>query len=293
MKNQYDILNDATVDFSAYEVSELNEKELNAMKNVIKTPKKRMLARVGAIAACVGLVAAVGQTSFAKEFIDNIIKTLSTGTNKFYQVDLDEAEMPEELQIFYDENGKLITTYHDGQVFYDKDGNELKPEDMRQYLRDNGVTDYVTEDGNGEISISYNKDEDPLKRYEESGYSIIDNEADMAKLNDALDFAPRLPEYLPKGYSFYGAAYFDTSRYYLTVIYKNGDKYIYVSERLINDETAFAMGTDEEIEELEINGHKAVLAGDGNLDWEDGDVSVGITGGVGRDEIIKIGESVK
>ncbi len=293
MKNQYDILNDATVDFSAYEVSELNEKELNAMKNVIKTPKKRVLARVGAIAACVGLVAAVGQTSFAKEFIDNIIKTLSTGTNKFYQVDLDEAEMPEELQIFYDENGKLITTYHDGQVFYDKDGNELKPEDMRQYLRDNGVTDYVTEDGNGEITISYNKDEDPLKRYEESGYSIIDNEADMAKLNDALDFAPRLPEYLPKGYGFYGAAYFDTSRYYLTVIYKNGDKYIYVNERLINDETAFSMGTDEEIEELEINGHKAVLSGDRNLDWEDGDVSVGINGGVGRDEIIKIGESVK
>ena len=55
------------------------------------------------------------------------------------------------------------------------------------------------------------------------------------------------------------------------------------------------MGTDGEIEELDINGHKAVLSNGNSLDWEIDDVSVGINGrgNITRDELISMAESVK
>ncbi|MCH5187288.1 MAG: DUF4367 domain-containing protein [Oscillospiraceae bacterium] len=297
MKNEFDLLNDVIVDFSAYEVKELEEKELNAMKNVINKPKKKFWPRVAAVAACVGLIAAIGQTSFAKEFIGNIVKKISTGHNEFFQYDMSNAEVdiPKELSIFYDENGNLLTKYSDGTVFYDKDGNKI--EDVQAYIESlpYGIKEAVT--GGSDITLVIGKEEnDPLERYRNQGYSIIDNEADMDILDEALDFTPVLPTELPGSFRFCGAAYFDTSTYYLTLIYKNDkSEYIFVQERLLNEETAFSMGTDGEIEELKINGHKAVLTNEISLDWEVGDVSVGIAGRghLNRDELITMAENMK
>lgn len=297
MKNEFDLLNDVIVDFSAYEVKELEEKELNAMKNVINKPKKKFLPRIAAIAACVGLIAAIGQTSFAKEFISNIVKSISTGHNEFFQYDMSNAEMeiPEELAIFYDENGELLTKYSADTVLYDKDGSKI--EDVQAYIESlpYEIKEAVT--GGSDITLVIGKEEsDPLERYRNQGYSIIDNEADMTILDEALDFAPILPTELPGSFRFHAAAYFDTSTYYLTLIYANDEgEYIFVSERLINEETAFSMGTDGEIEELKINGHKAVLSNEASLDWEVGDVSVGISGRgyLTRDELIAMAENMK
>lgn len=295
MKSEFDILNDVTVDFSAYEVKELNEKELNAMKDVIKTPKKKVWARIGAIAACVGLVAALSQTAFAKEFIDNVVKKLSTGHNNFYQVDFSDAEveLPEALQIFYDENGKLITTYREGHtVFYDKDGNKI--DDVKGYVRSQIEAGVIENEDGTRIKINFS-DAPTVERYRDSGYTVIENEADMTVLDEALDFTPVMPGKLPEGFSFLGAAYFDTSGYYLTLIYANGDgDEIYVSERLINEETAFETGSNEKIEEIEISGHKAVLTGDHSIDWESDGVAVGINAhGISREALIAMAESME
>ena len=294
MKNEFDLLNDVIVDFSAYEVKELEEKELNAMKNVINKPKKKFLPRIAAVAACVGLIAAIGQTSFAKEFINNIVKSISTGHNEFFQYDPSGMEIPEELAIFYDENGNLLTRYFDGTVLYDKDGNKI--EDVEAFMNSlpYEVKEHISDETT--LTIAYGKDNDPMERYRNQGYSIIDNEADMAVLDEALDFAPILPTELPEGFRFHAAAYFDTSTYYLTLIYANDEcEYIFVNERLINEETAFAMGTDGEIEELKVNGHKAVLSNEASLDWEVGNVSVGISGRgyLTRDELIAMAENMK
>lgn len=294
MKNEFDLLNDVIVDFSAYEVKELDEKELNTMKNVINKPKKKILPRIAAVAACVGLIAAIGQTSFAKELLGNIVKRISTGHNEFFQYDANGMEIPEELAIFYDENGNLITRYFDGTVLYDKDGNKI--EDVEAYMKSlpYEVKEYISDETT--LTIAYGKENDPVERYRNQGYSIIDNEAGMNILDEALDFTPVLPSALPEGFRFHAAAYFDSSTYYLTLIYVNDEcEYIFVNERLINEETAFAMGTDGEIEELEISGHKAVLSNDCSLDWEVGDVSVGIAGRghLTKDELITMAENMK
>lgn len=298
LKNEFDYLNDAVVELSGYDETELTEKELKAMKKLVSgTPRKKLLTRIGVIAACVGLVAALGQTGFAKELIGNIVNRLSTGHNEFFQYDMSDAEwdIPKELQIFYDENGNLISKYSDGTVLYDKDGNKI--EDVAGYIESlpYEVVEHIVDDKT-EISIALGKENDPMERYRAQGYSIIDSESDMDVLGDALDFTPILPAELPEGFRFHGAAYFDTSTYYLTLIYMNEkDEYITVHERLINEETAFSMGTDGTIEELEINGHTAVLSNDVSLDWEVGDVSVGIAGRgfLTRDELINMAESMK
>ena len=68
-----------------------------------------------------------------------------------------------------------------------------------------------------------------------------------------------------------------------------------LDERLLNEETAFEAGTDGTIEEISINGHPAVIMDNRSVDFEIGDVSVGVSGrGVlTRDELIKISESIK
>lgn len=101
---------------------------------------------------------------------------------------------------------------------------------------------------------------------------------------------------LPGNFGFLGAAYFDTDGKYLFLCYADSEgEYIVVNESLINDETAFSMGTDGEIEEVEINGHKAVLSDGKNLDWETGNVAVGINGRevISQEELFKIAESMR
>ncbi len=97
MKNEFDYLNGAAIDFSKYEETNLTGKELENMKNVIKnSPDKKRRIRWGAVAglaACVAVVAAFTQTAFGKELIGAVIKTISTGKNTFYQYDMSNAEV--------------------------------------------------------------------------------------------------------------------------------------------------------------------------------------------------------
>ncbi len=297
MKNEFDYLNGASVDLSRYETVNLSEKELEAMKNVIHpTPKKKIVRRAAGLAACAALIAVLAQTSFAKELIDNIIKSVSTGHNQFFQYDTEgmAVEIPKEYQIFYDEDGALVTEYKDGKVYYDKDGNKI--EDTEAYLRDNVSYNAVVEtDEKGVYVLNIGEEANPLDRMRRQGYTVIDSEDGLSALDEALEFKALMPGTLPEGFSLLGAAYFDTDGKYLFLYYGNGEKYITVSERLLTDETAFSMGTDEKIEETEVNGNKAVLTGDHSLDWEIGGVAVGVDshGALTREQLFEIAESMK
>lgn len=297
MKNEFDYLNGASVDLSRYETVNLTEKELEAMKNVIHpTPKKKIVRRAAGLAACAALIAVLAQTSFAKELIDNIIKSVSTGHNQFFQYDTEgmEVEIPKEYQIFYDEDGALVTEYKDGKVYYDKDGNKI--EDVEAYLRDNVTYNAVVEtDEKGVYVLNIGDEANPLDRMRKQGFAVIDSEDGLSALDEALDFKALMPDTLPEGFALLGAAYFDTDGKYLFLYYGNGEKYITVSERLLTDETAFSMGTDEEIEETEVNGNKAVLTGGHSLDWEVGGVAVGVDshGELTREQLFEMAESMK
>ncbi len=300
MKNEFDYLNDAKIDFSKYEETILSEKELEKMKDIIKTApkgKKPIWGRVAALAACVAVVAAFSQTAIAKELFDGIIKKLSTGRNEFYQYDVEnmEVDIPEEYQILFDENGNLVTKYNAGTVYYDKDGNKI--DDPKAYMAEAGIYDAVVTEKDGVYTITVANEEDNILEYmRKKGYNVIDNEKDIVKLNEALDFDCQLPSKLPEGFSFMGAGYFEDDGKYLFLYYSDQDgRYISVDQRLITDETAITMGTDEEIEETEVNGHKAVLSGERNLDWEYGDVAIGIHGRdlITRDQLFDMAESME
>ena len=289
MKNAYDYLNDVTVDFSKYEEIKLSEKELKRMKNII--PKKKVrFGRIAAVAACVAMIAAFSQTAFAKQLMDRIIKTVSTGHNSFTQYDPTvENEIPDMYKgLFFDAEGNELKALSEDTVIYDADGNKIT--DMVAYLNENLDSE--------EFEITSSKRDDyanSIEFYADNGYSILQGE-ELEGLIKVLDFTPPMPTELPEGFGLTAMAYFDTDGKYATFIYTNADgKEILINERLLNEDTAFHMGTDGEIEELDINGHKAVLSNGNSLDWEIDDVSVGINGrgNITRDELISMAESVK
>ena len=303
MKNEFDYLNDVSIDFSVYENAELSEKEKKEMKRLIKRSGKKINKKtVFGIAAAAAVITAISVTGFAGDMMFRIVKKVSTGHNSFVQTDSSNSEirLPKELRgLLFDENGKEAKTFKNGSVYYDKDGNEIT--DYGKFVSENlpekGELTMVDENGK-DVKVAYHKPgdeaENPLERHKKDGYNII---YDEAKINDWLDFEAKLPEYLPDGYSFMGAAASDDVRYYLFAYYINEQtgEYFMLDERLLNEETAFEAGTDGTIEEISINGHPAVIMDNRSVDFEIGDVSVGVSGrGVlTRDELIKISESIK
>ena len=299
MKNEFDYLNDVTIDFSAYEEAELSETERAKMKNVIKKHKKISRTKIITLAACVGAVAVFSQTVFARELVSSIINSLSTGYNQFVQTDDSNisATLPKELKgLIFDENGNEISQFDTDGVYYDKDGNKI--EDFKAFLKDNlngkDELTYITEDGEVTVGIEYDENtDDPLELSKSLGYPIIE---DPTEIDSYLSFESQLPEYLPDGYEFYGASAYGTD--YLFVYYKNPetDQFITVDERIINDETAFGTGTDGSMYETDINGCKAVVMDDKNINWETDGISIGISmddQDLAENELIKIAESVK
>ncbi|MBP3361636.1 MAG: DUF4367 domain-containing protein [Clostridia bacterium] len=294
MKNEFEFLNDVKMDFSDYEAIELTDTERDNMKKAIKQRKKISINKVLGIAACVALAAVLSQTAFAQSFIGRIVKSVSTGHNTFYQMDNTgaEAELPEAFDgLLYDADGKPAKTFVVGAEYYDKDGNKI--EDTEKYLAEHVDKEKLEyEDENVKVSLASGKSEDPLEHTAEMGYPVIKNIDEIAGY---LCFAPKLPGYLPEGYSFYGASAYGEE--YLFVYYKNEatGNYFSVHERIINDETAFEAGTDGDMYETEINGNKAVVYDGSSVDWEEDGISVGISsrGGFSEEELIKVALSVK
>lgn len=292
MKNEFEILNDVKMDFSDYENIELTDTERENMKKAIKQKRKISRRRVLGIAACIALAAVLSQTTFAQSFIGRIVKSVSTGHNTFYQTDNTgaEAELPKAFWgLLYTADGKPAKTFVVGGEYYDKAGNKI--ENVPEYLAENAeMTEFSDE--NIKISVAGKRNEDPLEHTAEFGYPIIKN---IDEIDGFLCFDSKLPEYLPEGYSFYGASAYGDE--YLFVYYKNQEtgNYFMVHERIINEETAFESGTDGEMHETEIRGHKAVVSDRSSIDWEEDGISVGISsrGGFSEEELIKVAMSTK
>ena len=301
MKNEYDYLNDVKVDFSVYEEKPLSEKELNAMKKIVSKNKKPHWGRIAALAACVAVVAALSQTAFAKglarELWFKIVSKVSTGHNEFYSVEFSDKDMPAEYNILFDADGSPIPhdeDYDPAATYYDADGNVIT--DVQAYLNEK-VKELFPEDyEHVDISLSANTVTDTLTHLEENGYTVDRGENAAENAAKHMIFKPLLPEKLPEGYSLNGAAYFSDSGKYLTLIYTNAEgKELVVFERFMDEETAFAAGYDGTVEETRVNGHVAALSNGTTIDWEAGDVSVGLhTGGnLGKEQIIEMAESFK
>ena len=294
MKNAYDYLNDVKVDFSRYGEEPLSEKELDAMKKIICKNKKPLWGKIAALAACAALVAALSQTAFAKGLWFKIVSRVSTGRNEFYTVEAEKDGFP---VLFYDAEGNPIPhdeDYDPAATYYDANGEEIA--DVRSYLEEKVKELFPNDYEHIDINLSAKTVTDTLTYLEENGYAVVRGEDAADKAAENLMFTPLLPASLPEGYSLSGAAYFSDSGKYLTLVYANAEgKELTVFERFMDDETAFAASTDGTVEETEVNGHPAALTNGATLDWEDGDVSVGLhsDGNLDKDRLMKMAESFK
>ncbi len=285
MKNEFDYLNNVKMDLSIYEDEPISEEEFKMMKKSIEPCRKRNRKKLYVTAACAAACAVITGSVFASGLADNIIKEISTGKNNFIQTDPAAPHtLPEELQgKLFDENGAPLGSISDADAdhLYNAEGKLMTREEITAVYKE-ALGDKV------KISV-YDGDEDP-----DEGKTFFDSFEDAQK--DAT-FDIKLPAYLPEGYTVSRIYGFGDSGYYRYFDYTNanGDT-IFVFERLLNDETAFEAGTDGTLEELEINGRKAVLMDGSGIDWETEDsVSVGIetNGCISREELIKMAESTK
>lgn len=269
MKNEFDYLNDVKMDLSIYEEVKLTDMECSKMKNSIKKNKKISIGKVSILAACIAVLALGSQTVFAKDFVSNIIKTISTGHNQFSQMDSSISD--EELQAInlnlYDSEGNPVEYTDKDFEYYDKNGEKIA------------------------IAKTDVSDEEPLEYSRKSGYPII---TDESEINSYLSFKAKLPTYLPEGFTFHGASAYGEDYLFVYYMNKSTGKHIMIDERAINDETAFSAGTDGKVEPIKINSYDAVMMDDRNIDWECDGISVGVSGRgeITRDELIKIAESI-
>lgn len=296
MKNEFDYLNDVKMDFSIYDDCKLSDMEREKMKNIMKKTKKINRGKIAALAACVAGIAIFSQTALAKDLLVNIIKTFSTGHNTFSLIEPSDVEIgipKEALGMIFNEKGKEIKAYKEGEVLYDENGDKI--EDFGAFMRDKvGIYEVLTEDGKGgTIRVSYAPaDDDPLDFSRREGYPIIRN---IDEINGYLSFDAKLPDYLPDGYSFYGASAYGND--YLFVYYMNQEngQWFSLHERIINNETAYESGTDGTIEEVAIHGQKAVMMDERSIAWESGKISIDLSGRgfLNRTELIKVAESIQ
>ncbi len=279
MKNAYDYLNSVKMDFSKYEEESITEREILDMRKKISDKKPMNLKRICVLAACAVFTLACGTALAA-----NYIRMVSTGHNEFYQYSAEEMDVSEKLKgLLFDKDGNELTKIEKGMDLYDKDGNLLDEDSYAALIEDAF---------GGEVKVASDK-YDP----ETSEHTF----ASLEEAQETASFDIKVPEYLPEGYELervftYTDGKGNYSGDYMTLVYKNGEKDIYVFERIINDETAFSAGTDGTLEEIELNGVKAVIMDGRSIDWETKDsVSVGISskGNITKDELIKMAESTK
>lgn len=286
MKNEFDYLNDVKMDFSLYGEESISEKEIKRMKQNIN--KKRISSKkIYALAACAAVVAITG-TAFASGFIGDVIKSVSTGYNKFVQTD---ASAPQELPDFlkgklFDGNGIALEYVTKGDManIYDENGEKIDSERLKEMYSEALGSDV-------KISLDGEYDADTA----EKTYASID-EAQSSAVFDI-----KVPEYLPKGYELSRVyTYTDneggTSGEYMTLEYNNTkNEKITIFERAINENTRFVTSTDGKMEELDINGCRAVLMDEHDINWEtDDSVSVSIIAhNISKSELLKTAKSVQ
>ncbi|MDL2207000.1 hypothetical protein LJC33_08855 [Eubacteriales bacterium OttesenSCG-928-N13] len=177
---------------------------------------------------------------------------------------------------------------------YDRDGALI--EDFWAYVTDGNGKIYdaqgIEQDikvENGKIVQTPHVEPELVKVHQ---YDTMDN------IKSRMNFAVALPETLPQGYALQHFEMFqDTGNDYLTIQYgKDGeeDSTFRMHLRLMNEETAFMMTSNEEMHEAQIAGHPAILREKG-IDMLIGDVMYSASlpkSGMTMEELMQLFESI-
>ncbi|NMM64517.1 DUF4367 domain-containing protein [Clostridium sp. P21] len=259
----------------------LNNINQHKGENVMKNSNK--VRKITAAAASFVIVCGVfSQTSFAKGFAEKVINKISLG-----HITVEQSEGPSEM---------VVPTNLEGKVF-DKNKNPVTviTKNTGKIYTKSG--EQIVDIKNGKIvTISEKKAEEA--KDEENIVTVKDS----SSLNKYTCFNVKLPSYLPKGYKFDRAEFFKDedgiiNKKYINLYFTNEKtgKCISMQQRFADQETKYASGTDGKIEKVKVNGKDAVLSDNRSMDWENNGVLYGLSGrgAFGKDELIKIADSIK
>jgi len=248
---------------------------------IMKSRRNKLYKRLAGLGIACTISIALAQTSFAQNFVEKIIKSISlehvtvVEYEKGSEAKIESMPVPEKLKgKLFDKDGNLIEIFtKEIKKFYTADGEEIDNFDMET----------------GEIIT--------VSQAKEKALEV----KDANELNKYTCFNVILPSYLPEGYKFDRAEFFkgktgivkDSKYIYLKFINEETGKYIYMQQRFACEETGFS-SNGSNIEKIKINETDAILSDGKEINWEYNDVIYSLTGKkIGKNELIKIAESIK
>ncbi len=263
----------------------IRENEVNSMKKM-KSFRKPAVA-VASIALGITLFA---QTAVAKEWTAKIKEVFSVGNGNIKIMLLEVEEGPDSVPVPAELKGKL----------FDAKGNELTEfkgsKKTEMYTKEGEKIAYLTkEDGNLKIMTEAMEAEE-----KEKNMLVL---KDAGKRNDYTAFDVKLPTYLPEGYQFDRIELYKDEKgtvensKYIDVYYTNEStsNYIFMQQRLSDEETGYETGTGGTVEEAKVNETEALIMDSDSIHWEVNGVLYHINsrGGFSKEELLKVAESIK
>ena len=171
-----------------------------------------------------------------------------------------------------------------GTEMYDADGNPMVKVEYKDITFNAGIPDseFIFEVPEGaEVVETSLEDRMPEKMTLEE-----------ARAN--LTFDLKTPAYLPEGYEFDHAIVIGGEQEVVALQYTNGDVRLHLSEWISDDTEQSGMMTGEP-EIVSINGTDGEFTsmfGMNTLQWSAGDISYSLSGGLEKDELVKVAESL-
>jgi hypothetical protein len=284
------VLNDITDKLEA-------NKNLSKIKGDNIMNKSYKIKRTAAIAASIALVSticvSVAKPSFAEDIINKITLGHITIVQENVPKDVSDkdskpAEQKNDQKANATKNTKAETKFI---PLYDKAGNLVDTAVVRK-----GGTFY-TADGTMLMMSS--------GAGEQAENNITKNQLvvnDINDINKYTAFKITLPSYLPGGYTFDKAAFYKDSNgkvsdKFADLYFKNVQtgKDIFIQERLAGDDTKYenAVDSDTSVEKVKINGADAAITGSEGIEWEANGTMYSLNCKLGRNELVKIAESIK
>jgi len=171
-----------------------------------------------------------------------------------------------------------------GTEMYDADGNPMVKVEYRDVTFNTGIPDseFIFEAPVGAEVVEE---------------SFEDRMPEKMTLEDAranLTFDLRTPSYLPEGYEFDHAMVTGGEREVVSLKYTNGDERLHLSEWISDDTEQSGMRMSEP-EIVSINGTDGEfrsMFGMNTLRWSAGDISYSLSGGLEKDELVRVAESM-
>ncbi|WP_129596136.1 DUF4367 domain-containing protein [Anaerophilus nitritogenes] len=257
-------------------------------KNMKKFNKKKKSTVIAASIVCVLCASTIiMQTTFAQEIVNKIIKSLSLNNitifeNKDYKWEDQEIPQAAKGKVF-DKDGKVIgkITLDNKDEMYNANGEQVFGIDTDGTL----ITEAVQRK-NAERNAQENPVDDVIVK-------------DSKKLNGYTRFDVKLPAYVPEGFEFdYGEFYKDDDGKIvdeacaLYFINHKTEETIFISQTYICEESS-AETAFNNIKKVKVNGKDAIV-GDEGIVWEFNGVRyLMYTYNLGKDESIKIAESIQ